>query len=47
MIDVLFYPIKMNCKTWLGLNNYICSEYLKNIGGSNAKNASLHTDFGA
>lgn len=47
IIDVLFEPININSIVLFNLINYICKEYLKNIGGNNAKNANLHTFLGA
>jgi hypothetical protein len=47
MIEVLFDPMRINFNSSLGMNNSICKEYLKNIGGSKDRKASLHRILGA
>jgi hypothetical protein len=47
IIEVLFDPIRICCRTSLGLNISIYREYLKKMGGNRDRKASLHRIFGA
>lgn len=46
-MEVLLDPMRMNCRVYPGLTISICRAYLKNMGGSKAKNATRQTFLGA